>query len=124
MHDAWIHKVCIISNGVLFFDEDVHILYRQHENNAIGISDSKIKKIKQHLRSLKTKQCSRSNIIKTLYTCYYDDMNEHDRKLSKLVVEYKKNILCKMKLFFNLKIRTDYPNRNILFRLAVLFNAF
>src|SRR5699024_3720020 len=45
MHDAWFHKICIITNGNLYFDEDVHILYRQHSNNAIGISNSKFKKL-------------------------------------------------------------------------------
>lgn len=124
MHDAWFHKVCIISKGNLYFDEDVHILYRQHNHNAIGISNSKLKKLKKHYESLKLKKCSRSKTIKSLYDCYCNEMTEKDKGLSEIVINYKSNMKSKMKLLLNKDIKTKYFYRNILFKLAVLLNAF
>ncbi len=124
MHDAWFHKVCIISNGNLYFDEDVHILYRQHGNNAIGISNSKFYKIKKRFVSLKNKKCSRSKTIYSLYNCYKNEMSKQDKILSELIINYKRSFKDRMKLLFNRNIRTNYIYRNILFKFAVLFNAF
>lgn len=124
MHDTWIHKVCLIYSGNVLIDDDVHILYRQHKNNTIGISNSKIKRIKEHLKSFSSKECSRSKTIKELYNHYYNDMNENDRKLSELVINYQKKFKYKLKLCFNKQIKTTSMRRNILFKFAVLFNIF
>lgn len=124
MHDAWFHKVCIISGGNLYFDDDVHILYRQHENNVIGIDTSTRSRIKKHSRSAKEKECSRSRILISLLECYGDEMSEDQRKICGLFKVYKTSFGAKMKLFFNPKIRTAYFRRNVLFRMALLLNAF
>lgn len=124
MHDAWFHKICIISSGKLYFDDDVHILYRQHGNNAIGISNSRLNKIKKHFESLRKKKCSRSRTIQSLYNCYKSEMSKEDKQLSELVINYKRCFKDRMKLLFNSNIKTNYIYRNILFRLAVLFKAF
>ena len=124
MHDAWIHKVCVIFRGKLIFDDDVHILYRQHANNAIGISTKKITRIKNHIKSLKQKSCARSRIIESLYDCYKDAMRYEDAQICKCIIDYKTSIAKRLSLAFNYKIHTVYPDRNLLFRLAVLLGAF
>lgn len=124
MHDGWFHKVCLISGGTLFFDEDVHVLYRQHENNVIGIENSTLRKLKKHLKSLKNKDCVRSRTIDSLFACYGEQMCAYDYELSKEVAEYKKNIISKIRLLTDRRIKTVYRNRNILFKIAVVFNAY
>lgn len=124
MHDAWFHKVCLICKGNLIFDEDVHILYRQHGNNVIGISNSKIGRLKSHIRSFKNKECSRSRIILSLLKCYGSEMSKEDLELSTLVANYRKSFINRMKLLFCKKIKTDYIRRNVLFKLAVLLKVF
>ena len=124
MHDNWLHKLCLILKGNVFFDKDVHILYRQHENNVIGINNSFIKKIKKKLGSLLNKDRSRSKIIKSLYEEYSYLMSPEDKRLALLVVNYDKNFLNRLKLFFCFKIRTKYFFRNLYFRIAVLLKAF
>ena len=61
MHDGWIHKICIIMKGNIFYDEDVHILYRQHGGNVIGSSNSKWRRIKNHYASFKKRECIRKS---------------------------------------------------------------
>ncbi len=124
MHDAWIHKICIIFKGKLEFDDKVPIYYRQHVSNVIGVSNSKLKKFKNHIKSFKLKPCYRSKTIAGIYNCFYADMDDEDRYLSELVVNYKSNFWCKIKLLFCRKIKTTSVSRNILFKCAVLFNIF
>lgn len=124
MHDAWFHKVCIVTGGNLYFDEDVHILYRQHGNNVIGISNSKKARLKKHYRSFRSKECSRSRLICSLLECYGDQMSEEDRYLSELVADYHRGVVPKMKLMLNRSIGTDYKRRNRLFRLAIALGIF
>lgn len=124
MHDAWFHKVCLIFGGNLYFDEDVHILYRQHGGNAIGISTSKSTKLKKHTNSLKTKECSRSRILISLYECYCEEMNKEQLDICKNVLGYKKSFKKKMRLIFNKRIRTGYLKRDLYYRIAVFLNAF
>ena len=124
MHDGWIHKVCIIFNGNLFFDSDVHILYRQHENNVIGINKSLLKFFKQKFNSLSKKECTRSRVIESLYNCYSDIMSKDDKKNALLVINYDKSFMNRLKLLFCCRIKTKYFFRNICFRIAVLLKIF
>lgn len=124
MHDAWIHKICIINNGTLLFDEDVHILYRQHGNNVVGISNSKIKKVKQHLASLKSKECIRSKTLQSLEKCYGYLLTPERLQELRLTAYYKMSFKSRVKLLLNSRIKTAYARRNILFELAVLLGTF
>ena len=124
MHDAWIHQVCIITGGEICFDDDVHILYRQHENNVIGISNSKKNILISHFKSLRKKECARSRIMKSLIDNYSEYMDEETRYVCEQVACYNENIMKKLWVLFNFKIKSDYPIRNVLFRLAILLNAY
>ena len=124
MHDAWIHKVCIALDGEVVFDEDVHILYRQHQNNVIGISTSKIKKLKRHYKSLKNKNCVRSRTVRSLLECYSDVMTADKVEKAKTIAYYKENFFLFIKLLFSHSIRTGYTKRDILFKIAVLLKIF
>lgn len=124
MHDGWFHKVCLISGGKVYFDEDVHILYRQHGKNVIGIDGSMLGKLKKHIRSLKNKECIRSRTISSLLDCYGDQMNREDYELSEMVAYYRHDFKKKLKLLTDKRIRTSYKKRNLLFKIAVLFNAY
>lgn len=124
MHDTWLHKVCLVANGQLLFDDDVHILYRQHGNNVIGISISGKDKLRKHLLSLKTQDCSRSRTIRSLLDCYGSLMNEEDHALAEKVVHYKDGLVQRLSLALDPKIRSGYLDRDILFRLAVLLDAY
>lgn len=124
MHDAWIHQVCIVTGGVLFFDEDVHILYRQHGNNVIGISNSKSKLLLSHFSSLKKKECARSKIMASILENYSEYISEDKLQIVYLIVNYKNSLSNKLKIIFSTKIKSKYFKRNVLFKLAILLNAY
>lgn len=124
MHDTWLHKVCIVTGGQLYFDEDVHILYRQHGSNAVGIPTSRWQRIRGHYSSFKTKECSRSRMVRSLLECYGSEMDEEEKRLAFLVAHYQDSVWNRIRLLSEKEIKTDYARRNRLYKMAVLLNIF
>lgn len=52
MHDFYVALVCVLSGGELRFDMTPRMQYRQHSNNVIGASRSKIAAIKDRLSTI------------------------------------------------------------------------
>ena len=124
MHDACVHRVCLLFQGTLFFDEAVPVMYRQHDNNVIGVNHTLAKRIQSHWKYFISKDCGRSRLTISLYNCYKDNMNEEERKLSEMVVHYKDNLIDKMKLLLHSQMRSGSWKRDVLFRIAVILNAY
>lgn len=124
MHDAWVHQVCLITGGTIYFDQDVHILYRQHGNNVIGISTSYKKVVLRKIKSLIQKDCCRSRLMKSLLDCYADEMTPECKMIFEEAAYYRHSLKNKMKLFFDFRICSGYVIRDLLFRAAVLLNSY
>lgn len=124
MHDDWIYRVCLATNGLVVHDDDVHILYRQHNDNVVGTSSTIYGKLKKKIKDLKKMKNIRYNVIKTLYECYNELMNDENLKLCSLILNYQKKISIKFKIIFNSKIKSKYFYRNLYFRFLILFNLY
>ena len=124
MHDFWFFLVCSVLGGNFYFDRDVHILYRQHANNAIGINNSRLLTLKRHFRSLIKKDCVRSRTNKSVLECYGKNLTRERFYYLDLVSNYRTSFWKYLKLLFSIRVRTHYFHRNILFKLAILFRCF
>ena len=124
MHDEWLHKVCLAVGGLLIYDEDVHILYRQHGGNTIGGQLSLSKVMKRYWKTLTKPDCIRSKCIKSVMDCFGDKMNPKNLKMAEKVASYKESFGNRMKLLLDKDIKMEYPKRNIMFKLAVLLGIF
>ena len=124
MHDEWLHKVCLAVGGILIYDEDVHILYRQHGGNTIGGQLSISKVLKRYWKTFAEPDCLRSKCIKSVLDCFGDKMSPEKRKMAEKVAFYKESFGKRMELLLDKDIRMEYPKRNIMFKLAVLFGIF
>ncbi len=123
-HDVWIHKLCLIFNGILIYDDDIHIRYRQHGNNSVGVSKRGIQAFSGHVISYFKKECVRSRIVEKLYANYADYMTDDVKRVCKNVIGYRNHFRDKISIICSRKIKTDNIKRNILFRMAVLTNAY
>ena len=124
MHDEWLHKVCLAVGGILIYDEDVHILYRQHGGNTIGGQLSLQKVLKRYWKTVTEPDCIRSKCIKSVLDCYRDEMRPENCEMAEKVAFYKESIRNRIELLFYKDIKTEYPKRNIMFKLAVLLGIF
>ncbi|MBR6113873.1 MAG: glycosyltransferase [Oscillospiraceae bacterium] len=124
MHDDWVHKVCLLFGGEFFFDENVPLLYRQHGGNCVGTPSSDLEKLRRHLTSLRSRDCTRSRTAASLYECYADAMTPEQRSMTERAMRCRDSLTAMLRLACDRRIRTPYLQRNILFLTAVLLKAY
>lgn len=117
MHDSWILKVCLATGGLVYDDENAYIKYRQHGNNAVGLKNDFMSKIKRggtyifdynlHKQIKELNEGYREN-FKTEYKELVDDiLNYKHRKRTMLKKKYVDfhdiglNVIYRIKLIFN-----------------------
>lgn len=124
MHDAWAHKVCLALGGKVIFDPDVHILYRQHGNNVVGVPKNLLGKIKLYYGEFQKDDQMRSRCVRSLVESFGDQMSPDKRKEAEIVAYYSDDLVKTLRLLFNRRIKTNYWKRNIMYKSAVLFRRF
>jgi rhamnosyltransferase len=119
MHDTWVYKVCVSIGGYVYPDKKSFILYRQHENNTIGIRDNLISKFKVMKLYLKPNVVQKQ--IKQLKNGYFQMMTPEFKYLVNAVCNYKKSIVIWKNLLTNHEI--DFKNiyLNIIYKFKIFF---
>ncbi len=122
MHDSYLARVCLATNGKVEYIHEPLIKYRQHEKNVIGIKKSKIdvlkSRIKQVLSADKISIAEQALEIKRIY--------EQDIPLNNIVfidnvINYKKTLKTRMKMINNNNIHYQSKNMEITMKLKILF---
>ena len=124
MHDAWIHKVCAAFNGKILFDDDVHMLYRQHGSNSMGVTLSRTALWKSRLKRIMSKECKRSRMVKSIWKCYSKDLPSANEQIAFEVCNYRKSIRCKIRLLLDKRIHSDSATGHLYYKLEVLLGKF
>lgn len=122
-HDWWCYLV-ISAFGKIFYDENSHIKYRQHENNTIGINTSIIKRnFKRFNRFFKKNRFPISKQLEIFSTCYGSKLEKENSEILKAITG--KNRLYKI---YRILIKNS-PTRsskldNLLLSITILLNKF
>lgn len=124
MHDEWLHKVCLAVGGGIVYDEDVHILYRQHGGNTIGGQLSPCKVLKRYWKTVTEPDCIRSKCVRSVVDCFGDKMSLNNREMAEKVAYYKESFGKRLELLLDKDIKTEYPKRNAMFKIAVFLGIF
>lgn len=125
MHDLWIHQTCAFF-GKIIYDDEPHILYRQHSSNAAGVGFSKmerLRRLKNSFRSYERRHFREFNAQNILAT-YGDLLNETDYQLVDNVANYRKNVLSRIKLLFNKDLSMGSTLSNLAIRTRILIGYF
>lgn len=103
LHDHWLNLVCTACGGKVLMDRNSHILYRQHDGNVVG-DRSFLEKVKGN-GLLGDSENTRLKICEELHELYgqYEDkiLSEQIR----LILNYKKRFLDRIKLAFSRDIK-------------------
>lgn len=89
MHDAWLVKVCLALGGDLIVDTNMHMSYRQHSGNSVGLKHdikSNILRAKQYI-----KEQDIYSQMSELYKGYKNEVKEDYLEIITCVLDYKKN---------------------------------
>lgn len=81
MHDSWILRVASAC-GVVVYDPNEHMDYRQHRNNVVGASGSAFAILKKRLHTLSSRRYDdeRTTMARQLYEHYGDDIRTSEDK--------------------------------------------
>lgn len=115
MHDTWLLKVCLSLGGEVFVDKEPHMNYRQHGNNAVGLSNtlySKIKRAQTYIFDYDLK-AQMYELLEGYETCI---VPEYLELINNIINSNKKYLLDKNKFDFYDK------GLNLTFRIKVLLN--
>lgn len=106
IHDVWVAMVASVT-GAIFFDQESHILYRQHERNVVGAGKkkpwSRVKEIAEKVRRPE-QRCGRSWLAREICRCFPEFICDRSRDLQ-VYGYYKENVKYRLKLLRNSELR-------------------
>ena len=102
LHDYWLMLVAAFSSSYIY-DQNSHILYRQHGDNQIG---SNQETLASYHKKFKTSKSHRHNLCAELLAGYSDDISEENKKYLNDFLAYRNKFGIKMRIFFSGKYKT------------------
>lgn len=120
-HDHWCYMVAKLCGKVLV-DPTPYILYRQHSQNQIGNKTSIFDIWKRRITNFWGVESYkfRENICRELYSLYRDDMLPEGLDAILKIMNYKKSISNRIKLFVDNGYTLNNPINDSFFKLKVL----
>lgn len=105
LHDSYIQSMCAALGGVILYDANPHMGYRQHSNNVVGGKKGIMHSIKTRFKEiLKKREVCRSDYAKEFLALYGDYIPLENRKIVTTIAQYKDNFTNKLRLAFSNKI--------------------
>ena len=125
MHDTWIYMVCkLLGNTV--YDSEPHISYRQHGGNVVGavVYKGKWKLIRERVIRIFARDLQpRYNNAISFNECFRNFCNKKDIEKIDKIINYKKNIYYRFRLFIDKDISASTFYGNVRFKLHVLWGT-
>lgn len=117
-HDWLTHKI-VAMTGEIVYDKQPHILYRQHGNNVVGAGRKNISGFFRRLKNLfYTSASVRSDVAKSLYEVYGEDLDEKNKDILRTVAFYKEDKKLKKRFLhckdFSVDGKSDFALRTLI----------
>ena len=122
MHDDWCHKVCLAIGGIVVFDYDKNILYRQHSNNAVG--GIKKENFLKKIFSITKKDQGFTKEFIEIFKMYENKISiDNYHMLSNLIIS-KQSLIERIKFLFKYNPKTKSVKLNLKFFLMYIFGKY
>ena len=121
LHDSYMQSMCAALGGVILFDSQAHMSYRQHSNNVIGGKKGVFHGIKLRLKSLfEKREVLRSDYAQQFLSFYSELIPQYNLSMVKTIAEYPNSIKNRFKLAFSRKLQFNKFRDSIYNRVAIL----
>ncbi|NBI71284.1 glycosyltransferase [Clostridiaceae bacterium] len=124
IHDVWVAMAASVAGGIIY-DQNGYILYRQHENNVVGIRKANV--MMQWIDKMRhpEQRNGRSLLCKEIVSKYADVIPSKEiiTKLNEFAY-YSDNVKSKIKLLRDNTVINCTGETRIGFMMKVLFNFF
>ncbi|MBR3158378.1 MAG: glycosyltransferase [Atopobiaceae bacterium] len=119
MHDYWMALVCAYM-GVLVYDPESRILYRQHTSNVVGSRKNGITKAVSHL--VAGNRRIRSSMLRDFLAVYESGLTVGDVRVLRAIPDAEESLLLRMRLLLSPKYVGHEVRVTVGFKLRVLLN--
>ena len=121
MHDFYVSEVCKMINGEVIYDPKCVMLYRQHENNVIGVSYGVFSKVTSRFKEIFSKPNvgvdEQAGDILTNYTEY---LNVEKLRWLRKVKNYNNNFYTRLNLALSSDLRFVNKHQKLRIRFSIL----
>lgn len=123
IHDVWVAMVAA-TVGKIVYDEKGYILYRQHENNVVGVRETS--HMTEYRKKLKQKKlrCGRSRLAAEISKNYDDCLPSDVKAKMEKYGFYKKSLRRKFSMFGEKEVYVHTGERPLMYWLKVLLGLF
>lgn len=119
MHDSWIYKIAVFF-GETTFDNEPHILYRQHENNEVGTSNTFLKRIIKSIADGKTGIYLEE--LEEFQKLWGKELSASDYFENNRYLISKKNIITRINYALHPYIKKNSIIKDLWFRIQYIMN--
>ncbi len=121
LHDFYFAVVCAAVDGRIVYDPNAHMKYRQHENNVVGVPESRWETVKARIRDIGYQEpVGVAKQAQTILRQFAELMGTEQKEWLAVVAGYKTSLWTRMKLAASRKTRYVSKNMGIKLRLSIL----
>lgn len=121
MHDAYLSKVCLSIGGKIEYNKESTMLYRQHENNVVGVKTNNIINFICKIITVFEKADVPIDLqAKEIYYRYSNIISQKEQEWLIEVMNYKKSLINRIKLAFSQREKYINKNMSLKIRLMIL----
>ncbi|WP_462410943.1 glycosyltransferase family 2 protein [Neobacillus sp. Marseille-QA0830] len=125
MHDAWFYLLAA-AFGKIVYDQESHLLYRQHSSNALGMADNKIKsaivRYKAFQKTGKEKPFTKQ--AEEFYRLYKNELSDHQRELIEDFLYKRDSFLKRIIYSLNTPLFRQNKRDTVIFKLLYSLNSY
>lgn len=105
-HDGWLALIAHATGGSVIVDDAPCMDYRQHGNNEVGASRTRIEQLKGRIKRFLNPETTRLKSRKclTLLAVMGDDLPEDTRIVIRKFATYRESLISRVRLAFDLSI--------------------
>lgn len=123
MHDWWLYLVAACF-GVVCYDTDSHILYRQHGNNTLGGQESFVSHLKRRMRNYGGMKHYVPEQLAEFLQLYGGDISGENRKVLETMLMPQKNPFSRCRIFRQKAVMRSRRMDDIIYKILFLFWRF
>ena len=125
MHDGWFYLLGT-ALGKIIYDEQSHLLYRQHSSNVLGMADNKFKSALIRYRNFKKNGKDKPHSVQAeeFYRLFKEDLSEEQRNLFHQFLYQRQTFIKRMSYTLTTPLYRQNDRDTFLFKALYLFNKY
>jgi glycosyltransferase involved in cell wall biosynthesis len=125
MHDGWFYLLGA-AFGKIIYDQESHLLYRQHSSNALGMADNKVKSAMIRYKNFQKvgKEKPFTKQANEFYRLYKDELTNEKRKLIEDFINNRGSVLNRVLYSSNTPLYRQNLRDTVIFKILYSLDSY